>query len=180
MNNKRITEIAIIGALYGGATIFCNIFMPGISWGPVQFRLSEALCFLALYNRNAISGLTIGCIVANVVNIVVAGTGFLGLLDVVFGSLATGLGAYFCWKFRARKIVALLSFVITNALIVPAYLPILLSYSGYYTIPFTNISLDGMWIYMYLFGVLSITISETVVVIGAGLSLSRLYEKINK
>lgn len=48
----------------------------------------------------AIPGLTLGCVIANVMNIVISGTGMLGMLDVVFGSLATFAGALFTWKMR--------------------------------------------------------------------------------
>ncbi len=162
-NFNNITQAALIAAVYAAATLLCNLVLPGISWGPVQIRISEALCSVAMLTPAAIPGLTIGCVIANALNTIISGTGALGLLDVVFGSSATFLGALFCWKLREKGIVALFSFVLTNAIIVPAYLPILLQFSGYYTIPFTDISLDGMWIWMYIFGVISLTISESLV-----------------
>ena len=99
------------------------------------------------------------------------GTGALGLLDVVFGSLATFAGAWWCWKMRERPKLALLGPVIANALIVPAYLPILLQGLGYYTIPFTTIALDGLYLPMYLFGVVATGVGEALVMYVLGLPL---------
>lgn len=51
--------------------------------------------------------------------------------------------------------VALAGPVLATALIVPAYLPLLLQGVGFYTIPFTTISLDNSWLFMYLFGLVT-------------------------
>ncbi len=118
-------------------------------------------------------GLTIGCVIANLISLVINGTGSLGLLDVVFGSLATFLGSLWCWKMREKKGIALLGFVVANALIVPAYLPIILQGLGFYTIPFTNVALDGLYLPMYLFGVVSIAVGQAVVIYALGLPLSK-------
>ena len=167
-NPSDISKISLIAAVYAAATLACNLVLPGLSWGPIQIRISEAICVCALFTRLAVPGLSIGCLIANLVNLCISGTGMLGLLDVFFGTLATFLGALLCWKFREKQNLALSFFVLTNAIIVPAYLPIILQFSGFYTIPFTSISLDGMWGWMYLFGVISIAISEslTVFIIG--------------
>ena len=139
--------------------------------GPVQFRLSEAVCVLAVLTPAAVPGLTIGCAIANLIALAINGTGALGLLDVAFGSLATFLGALWCWKLRDRPKLALLGPVIANALIVPAYLPLLLQGLGYYTIPFTSVALDGLYLPMYLFGVVSTGIGEALVMYALGLPL---------
>ena len=95
----------------------------------------------------------------------------LGLLDVVFGSAATLVGALWCRKFAEKPAIALLGPVLANALIVPAYLPILLQGLGFYTIPFTTISLDGAYLPMYLFGLVATGIGEAVVVYVLGMPL---------
>lgn len=174
---KCLTRVAIIAALYAAASTVTLLALGSLAWGPVQFRVSEALCVIALFTPDAILGLTIGCIVANGINIVFGGLGTLGLLDVVFGSFATALGAMFVWKFRNNKILALLGPVLANALIVPAYLPLLLQGVGFYTIPFTTISLDGVYLYMYLFGLCATAIGEAVVVYAIGLPLAKFIEK---
>ena len=145
MKSQDIAQTGVIAAVYAAATLTALLFLGSLAWGPVQFRVSEALCALALFTPAAVPGLTLGCAIANVANIALSGTGALGLLDVVFGSAATFAGALFTWKMRRRPVPALAGPVIANALIVPAYLPLLLTATGFYTIPFTSISLDGYW-----------------------------------
>ena len=101
----------------------------------------------------------------------------LGLLDVVFGSLATCVGALFTWKMRHRPLLALAGPVIANALIVSAYLPILLKGIGFYTIPFTSISLDNSWALMYLFGLVTTGAGEAVIMYVLGYPLYRSLAK---
>ena len=104
----------------------------------------------------------------------ISGTGALGLLDVVFGSLATLVGAMWCRKFAEKPALALAGPVIANALVVSAYLPILLQGFGYYTIPFTSISLDGLYLPMYLFGVVFVGLGEALSVYVLGLPLLKV------
>ena len=154
-----IARTGVIAAAYAVCTLATMLFLGNLAWGPVQFRVSEALCALALFSPAAVPGLTLGCIIANAANIVLSGTGMLGMLDVVFGSLATFAGALFTWKLRRRPALALLGPVLANALIVPAYLPIMLSGIGFYTIP--------------LFGLVTTGLGEAVIMYVLGLPLSR-------
>ena len=64
--------------------------------------------------------------------------------------------------------------VLANALIVPAYLPLMLQGIGFYTIPFTNIAIDGAYPAMYVFGLLATGIGEAVVMYVLGLPLRAL------
>lgn len=174
MKNKKTSYVAqagMIAAVYAVATLVTMFLLQGLAWGPVQFRLSEAVTVLGVLTPAAIPGLTIGCAIANLISLAVNGTGALGMLDVVFGSIATCLGALWCWKFRAKPKVALLGPILANALIVPAYLPILLQGLGFYTIPFTSISLDGAYLPMYLFGFLATGIGQAIVIYVLGLPL---------
>ncbi|OUP10892.1 QueT transporter family protein [Collinsella sp. An2] len=173
MKSNGIARMGAIAALYAGCTLVTMLFLGNLAWGPVQFRVSEALCALALFTPAAVPGLTLGCAIANVANIALSGTGMLGLLDVVFGSLATFAGALFTWKMRRHPLVALAGPVVANAVIVPAYLPILLQATGFYTIPFTSISLDGAWPLMYLFGLVSTGLGEAVIMYVLGYPLAR-------
>lgn len=72
---------------------------------------------------------------------------------------------------RERPKLALLGPVIANAVIVPAYLPLLLQGLGFYTIPFTSIALDGAYVPMYLFGLVATGIGEALVMYVLGLPL---------
>ena len=78
----RITQGAVIAALY---VVLTMVFAP-ISFGPVQVRIAEALCILPMFTPAAIPGLFIGCLIANLI-----GGGII--LDVIFGSIATLIGA---------------------------------------------------------------------------------------
>jgi len=167
----NIAQAGVIAALYAALTLFTFTFLGGLAFGPVQLRVSEAVCVLALFTRNAIPGLAIGCALANLIGIALFGSGALGLLDVVGGSLATFLGAWWCWRMRKNVGVALLGPVVANALIVSAYLPLLLVALGFYTIPFTSISLVESYPLMYLFGVAAISLGQAAVVYGLGLPL---------
>ncbi len=177
MKSNYIARVGVIAAAYAACTLIALLFLGSLAWGPIQFRVSEALCALALFTPAAIPGLTLGCIIANVMNIVISGTGMLGMLDVVFGSLATFAGALFTYKMRRRPLLALAGPVLANALIVPAYLPILLKGIGFYTIPFTSISLDNSWLLMYLFGLVTTGAGEAVIMYVLGYPFSRSLAK---
>ena len=81
MKNKKLsvrflTESAVIAALYAAATYLSAAF--SLAYGPVQFRLSEALTVLSTLTPAAIPGLTIGCIIGNI-------SSPMGIWDVLFG-----------------------------------------------------------------------------------------------
>lgn len=180
MNEGRTSKIAragIIAGIYAAATLITLFLLQGLAWGPVQLRLSEAVVAVAVLTPAGVPGLTIGCVIANLVALAINGTGALGLLDVVFGSLATFLGALWCRKFRKHTGLALFGPVLANALIVSAYLPIITQGLGFYTIPFTSIDLEGYYPLMYLFGVISTGIGEAVVVYGLGWPLIKALKK---
>ena len=177
MKSNYLARVGVIAAVYAACTLIALLFLGSLAWGPIQFRVSEALCVLALFTPAAIPGLTLGCVIANVMNIVISGTGMLGMLDVVFGSLATFAGALFTWKMRRHPLVALAGPVLANALIVPVYLPLLLQGVGFYTIPFTTISLDNSWLFMYLFGLVTTGVGEAVIMYVLGYPLARSLAK---
>lgn len=164
----NIAQTGIIAALYAALTLLTLTLLGGLAFGPVQFRLSEAVCVLALFTRNAIPGLAIGCALANLIGIALNGSGALGLLDVIGGTFATFIGSWWCWRMRNRVGLALLGPIVANAVIVSAYLPIILAAAGFYTIPFTDISLADSYLLMYFFGVVAIGLGEALVVYGLG------------
>ena len=104
----RITQGAVIAALYVALTL---IFAP-ISFGPVQVRIAEALCIMPIFTPAAIPGLFIGCLIGNLI-----GGGII--IDVIFGSLATLIGAVLGYMLRKNRWLVPLPAVIANALIVP-------------------------------------------------------------
>jgi len=170
-----IAQAGIIAAAYAAFTLLVLQMPSQLGWGPIQFRVSEAVTVLALITPAAIPGLTLGSLAAN--SFMVAQIGPIALLDVVFGSLATLLGAMWSWRFRERRALALAGPVITNALIVPAYLPAMLAGLGFYQIPVMGLDLEGSWLAMYLFGVVTVGIGEAVVVYGLGWPLLAALER---
>jgi uncharacterized membrane protein len=166
---RYIAQAGVIAAVYGSLTWVTLAFGGMLAWGPVQFRVSEAATVLALFTPASIPGLTVGSIVANLLNPSAAFP--LSLLDVVLGSFATCLGAIWTWRLRSRPLVALLGPVVTNAFIVAAYLPILLKGFGVSQVPLLGLSLDGAWLPLYGVFVVSVAVGQAVVVYGVGLPL---------
>ena len=87
-------------------------FQP-ISYGAVQFRISEALTLLPVLFPQAVPGLTLGCLISNLFNPMGA-----TVYDVVFGTLATLIAAVITWRMRASIWVRALPPVLCNAIIV--------------------------------------------------------------
>jgi uncharacterized membrane protein len=168
--SRAVAQAGMIAAVYGGLTLVTIQFLGVLSWGPVQFRVSEAATVLAFFTPAAIPGLTLGSVLANLLSLASTGSP-LALLDVVFGSLGTLLGAVWTWRFRSNTGVGLLGPVLANALIVPAYLPLLVKGLGLYKVPLLGIDLEGKWLPMYLFGFVTVAIGQAVVMYGLGLPL---------
>ncbi|HOQ14361.1 MAG TPA: QueT transporter family protein [Bacillota bacterium] len=110
-----ICRAAIIAALYVVLTYLSDIF--GLASGAIQLRLSEALCVLPYFSFIAVPGLTIGCLISNIL----FGVSFY---DVIFGTLATAIGAVVSYYIRKYKYVVPLPTVVANAIIVPLVLRI--------------------------------------------------------
>lgn len=112
MQNKKstlwLTQGAIIAAMYVALT---RVFAP-ISYGAIQLRIAEVLTILPMFTSSAIPGLFIGCVLANLL-------GGAVLLDVVFGSLATLIGAALGWMLRKNRWLVPIPAVLANALIIP-------------------------------------------------------------
>lgn len=115
MNNKIrlsarfLTEAGIIAALYTALTLVLQPF----SFGAIQLRVSEALCVLPFFTPAAIPGLFLGCAAANAIG------SQMGLLDVIFGSLATLLAALATYMIPKKfKYLTPLPAVIFNGIII--------------------------------------------------------------
>ena len=108
---RYMTRAAVIAALYVVLTWFSALF--GLSGqNLIQVRLSEALCILPYFTPAAVPGLTIGCLISNLL------TG-AHVLDTVFGTLATLLGAIGTRLLRKWRFLAPLPPILANTLIVP-------------------------------------------------------------
>lgn len=175
---RYIAQAGMIAAVYAAVTILASQLLQYLSWGIVQLRVSEAFTIVAFFTPAAVPGLTLGSIIANLFNLGV--TGPLGWLDVVFGSLGTLLGAMWTWRFRDKPLLGLLGPVWSNALIVPAYLPMILRGLGLYEVPFLGIDLERSWPAMYLFGVVAVGLGQAVVMYGLGWPLLRALEGLRE
>ena len=65
MKSNEVARIGVIAAVYAACTLIALLFLGSLAWGPIQFRVSEALCALALFTPAAIPGLTLGCAIAS-------------------------------------------------------------------------------------------------------------------
>lgn len=108
-----LAQAAMIAALYIVLTFIANAF--GLANHAVQVRFSEALTILPYFTPTAIPGLFIGCLLSNIM------TG-CALPDIVFGSLATLLGALGTYTLRKWKWCAPVCPIIANTIIVPLIL----------------------------------------------------------
>lgn len=117
--NKKLRNLvisALIGAIYAALTLIGA----GFAFGPIQFRFSEALCVLPALLPGSAWGLAAGCALANIF-------GGFGLIDIVFGSLATLTAGLLAARIRVRALVPLPA-VLINAVVVGATLAY--SYAG--------------------------------------------------
>lgn len=158
-----IATAAMIAGLY----VFLTFLIFKFASGTIQFRLSECLTVLPVLTPAAIPGLTIGCLLFNLLN-----PESLGPVDIIFGSLATLMASISTrWiseklkviKGAGKDLIALLPPVIFNALIVGTYLTFLQTGSFQATIVLINIAY--------------IALSETIVVYIIGFPILQLLRK---
>lgn len=113
---RRITAIGAVAAIYVVVTVLCS----GFSYGPIQFRISEALMLLCFFSKDYIIAMTLGCFIANIFSTV-------GLIDTVVGTSATLIAGILIYLFRKqgsipRMIVCSLFPVVINGIFVGAEL----------------------------------------------------------
>ena len=105
---------AMVAALYAVLSYFGSFF--GLTYGPIQCRFAEALCVLPFLFPGTVPGLFIGCILSNIVSGCV-------IWDILFGSLATLIGAVGAYLLRGVphkfKWVVTLPNLLSNMIIVP-------------------------------------------------------------
>ena len=110
LNTRSLCFSAMIAALYAVITLATPVLSYGAGSG-WECRLSEALTMLAVLFPEAVPGLTVGCLVANLLSPV-------GPMDIIFGTLATLIAAIGTWHFRSHIWLAALCPVLSNAVIV--------------------------------------------------------------
>lgn len=162
---RFLVEAAVIAALYTVLT-YVAVAM-NLAYGPVQFRFSEALTILPVFTPAAIPGLALGCFLSNLASP-------LGVVDWVFGTLATLLAAILSYALRKVQIKGLpvlssLPPVLTNTFIVGFELACL-SDIGLFS--FQNFSMAN-----YVVSAVSVGVGELVVCVVLGLPVCALLKK---
>lgn len=152
---RHLTTAAVIGALYAALTLLSASL--GLAIGPFEFRISEALTLLPVFTPSAVPGLFVGCAIANLL----CGA---ALPDLIFGSLATLLGALGTRFFRKKKILPFLCPIAANTLVIP---PIL-----YFVYGFTQSGLPLLTLFFF--------IGESVSAGGFGYLLCRAIKPFEK
>lgn len=145
-STRYIARVGIIAALYVAVTFAFS----AISYGQVQIRLAEALTLLPMILPEAVLGLFIGCLLANLL-------GPWGAVDIIFGSLITLIAAFITYRFRYTP-AAYLSPILLNAFGVALYL------YAFFRIP-------------YWATVIYIAAGQSVAVLALGIPLLRLVKK---
>lgn len=156
MKKNKLFYVSIIIAIY---VVLCLIFEP-ISFGVLQLRISEILCLLSIEFPYAIIANAVGCFISNLL------LGGLGIIDTIFGSMATFLACLFAYLLRNKKykdlpILSCLSIVLINGLIIGIEL-------GYIT--------DN--VFMIPITIAEVTISEFIVIMLIGLPLYKRMIKV--
>ena len=112
MKDKNVifmVQAAMIAAIY---VVLTFVFAP-FSFGEVQIRIAEALTILPVFTPAAIPGLFVGCLIGNIL-------GGAILPDIIFGSIATLVGAFFTYQLRNKsRFLAPLPPIVANAVVVP-------------------------------------------------------------
>ena len=117
-NNVRcLARSGMIAALYIALTAVSAAL--GLASGAIQVRISEALCVLPIFSAAAIPGVTVGCLLSN----------------IIFGTLATLIGAVLAWAIRRIPYLASIPTILSNAIIIPAVL-ILSGAGGWELLPY--------------------------------------------
>ena len=157
---RRVCRGALVGALYVILTMISHIL--GLDSGMLPFgiqcRISEALCVLPIFMPEAVVGLTVGCLLSN---LLVGGL----WQDIVFGTVATLLGALGALLFRRARgkvrYLASLPTVAANAVIIPFVLKLAYGLG------------DAFWVFA-----LSVTAGELIAAFGLGILVVSLADRI--
>lgn len=146
LSTKQIALNGIVAGLYAAVTILTASF----AYGPVQFRIADALCLLVGLCPGVTVGLTVGCLIANLFSTV-------SLLDIVIGSAATLLGCLLTQKLRSVWLLPIPT-VLCNAVLVGTLLA------------FTSTGESGFFPALALYGA-QVAVGETVVLYVLGVPL---------
>ena len=124
-----LAQAAMIAAIY----VVLTVVGASLAFGEVQIRFAEALTILPVFTPAAIPGLFVGCLIGNTL-------GGAILPDIIFGSLATLIGAIFTWSLRNKsKFLAPVPPVVANIIVVPFVLKYAYGSEGIFAMFFVTI-----------------------------------------
>lgn len=152
---KDLTAAAVVAALYTALSLLSNSF--GIAFGPVQCRFSEALTLLPMLLPSSVYGLTVGCLLTNILSP-------YGLPDLVVGTFATFLAADLTRRCK-KDLVAALPPVLSNALLVGALLA------------FQQTGFGPAFSSAFAYQALTVGLGQLIACYGLGLPLLRMLRK---
>ena len=113
MKQKSSNVISLaFGAMIAALYVVLTMPFASFAFGVIQFRFAEALTILPFFTPAAIPGLTLGCLLSNLL----AGA---PLLDVIFGTVATLLGALGSYALRKQKWLVCVPPILSNTVIIP-------------------------------------------------------------
>lgn len=155
-----IVSGSVIAAIYVALTFISSAF--GLAYGPIQFRLSEALCILPVFTPAAIGGLTVGCLISNIFS--------FNMIDMLFGTAAT-LTAALLTRFLSKielkfPILPILPPVIINGIVIGLELAIFYATD------------KAFWI-AFLYNAFTVALGEATVLLVLGVPLFYALKKRN-
>ena len=126
-----LVRTALISALYVALTVSFS----AVSYGPIQFRISEILVLFPLWNRKWTPGVVLGTIIANFFSP-------LGMMDVLFGSGATLVAVILMTRLAkiSNNYYALLAPILANGFIIAIELTIVYGLPYWESVLFVGIS----------------------------------------
>ena len=138
----KIFMVISIAVIYTVLTLLSKAL--GLSIGGVEFRVSEVLCILPMFTSLAVPGLCIGCALSNLV----VGS---APLDILFGAIATVLGAVGTYNYRYHRWIAPIFPVISNMFFIPIILRCIYDYGQNYFLLVLFVGL-GEFLCAYILG----------------------------
>lgn len=151
--NKDLIRFIVYNGIVAALYIVLTYFLAPISYGPLQARISEAMTVFPIFSLNMIPGLTIGCLVSNLIN-----PDNLGPVDIIGGTLATLIAGIFSRIIGKKNMwLGIIPPIVANGIIVGGYLPFLL---------FDTVTWQEVLLTM-----LSVAAGEAVVLVVIGLPL---------
>ena len=159
VDNKRNIRFVVFNGIIAALYVVLTYFLAPISYGPIQARVSEIMTVFPIFSGATIPGLTVGCLISNLIN-----PENLGPVDIIGGTIATllaGITSYLIGK--KNKWLGIIPPVVFNGIIVGGYLPFLL--------------MDTVTWQAVVISMASVAAGEAVVMIVLGIALVAVIDK---